>query len=215
MELFDEIDGFMMEPTKSSFDQFNQVSIGEVVSTCEKRDPRSLGKACFTYVDIASVSNKTFSIVSPKIIQGKDAPSRARKVIRSGDVIFSTTRPYLKSIARVTEELDNQICSTGFCVLRPSARILAEWLFFCAVSDDVLMQIKPLMRGATYPAVSDKDILSAIIPLPSLTEQREIISKMTDIMDRVVEIEKLRLQVVSEESGLRDAILRRAFAGEL
>jgi len=53
----------------------------------------------------------------------KKAPSRARKIIKSGDIVFATTRPYLKNIAVVPLVLDNQICSTGFCVLRPNTNL--------------------------------------------------------------------------------------------
>ena len=187
------------------------VKLAEVVAPGETRDPRSSGKKEFTYVDIASVCNRTFSIVSPKFIAGTDAPSRARKVIKTGDVLYATTRPYLKSIASVTESLNNQICSTGFCVLRPTERILPEWLFYCATSDEVLSQITPLMRGATYPAVTDKDILGAVIPLPPLPEQRRIITRIKECMERVEEIERLRTETVSEQTALFPSVLNKSF----
>lgn len=192
----------MREPQSSRFDR---VKLADVVSPGETRDPRSTGKKNFTYVDIASVCNRTFSIESPKVIAGEDAPSRARKVIKTGDVLYATTRPYLKSIAPVPESLDNQICSTGFCVLRPTERILPEWLFYCATSEEVLSQITPLMRGATYPAVTDKDILGAVIPLPPIPEQCRIVSRIKECIERVEEIEELHQDVTHECNTLPTA----------
>lgn len=189
--------------------RFERVKLADVVSPGETRDPRTSGKRQFSYVDIASVCNRTFSISSPKMIAGEEAPSRARKVIKTGDVLYATTRPYLKSIAPVPESLDNQICSTGFCVLRPSERILPEWLFYCAISAEVLSQITPLMRGATYPAVTDKDILGAVIPLPPVSEQSRIIGRIKECMERVEEIERLREEVVPER-----VMLLRSFYSE-
>jgi len=181
---------------------FEVVPIGELVLENENRDPRKSPDWTFQYVDIASVSNSTFEIVSSKPYVGSDAPSRARKVIRENDVIFATTRPYLKSIARVTSDLDGHICSTGFCVLRPSARVLPEWVFYCASSDDFLEQITPKMRGANYPAVTDKDVLSAKVPIPPLAEQRRIVARIKECMERVEEIERLQESVVYDAERL-------------
>src|SRR5262249_1069679 len=124
------------------------VPLAEVVIRAEIRDPRKSPEKPFRYVDISSVSNDTFQILNGRSIKGADPPSRARKVIRAKDVVFATTRPYLKSIALVPEDLDDQMCSTGFCVLRSSPRILPEWLFLCTTSDEFMRQITPLMRGA-------------------------------------------------------------------
>src|SRR5258708_30616934 len=96
----------------------------------EACDPTRTPDSEFLYVDIASVWKDKFEVATPKRLAGRDAPSRARKRIRSGDVIVATTRPYLKSIARIPEELDGEICSTGFCVLRPTNHVTSDWLFF-------------------------------------------------------------------------------------
>src|SRR6266849_10621346 len=70
------------------------------------RDPRDNPADSFRYVDITSVSNVSKQIVSPKTMVGKDAPSRARQVIRTGDVLIATTWPNLNAVALVTAELD-------------------------------------------------------------------------------------------------------------
>ena len=154
-----------------------KVRLAETCLKTERRDPRKESFTDFIYIDISSVDNTTGRIVDPKIIRSEDAPSRARKVIRTNDLIFATTRPYLKSIALVTPDLDNQICSTGFCVLRADpAKALPDWFFHVCRSELVLNQVIPLMRGANYPAVSDKDVFAAKVPLPALSEQRWIVA---------------------------------------
>src|SRR5436309_15877220 len=92
--------------------------LGELVLPTEQRDPRDKPTERFSYVDIAGVDNEAKKITATKTIVGADAPSRARKVIRRGDVIVSTVRPNLNAVALVPDVLDNQICSTGFSVLR-------------------------------------------------------------------------------------------------
>ena len=97
------------------------VKLGDVCeSKIANRDPRREPDSRFIYVDITSIDASTKTITDPKNLIGKDAPSRARQVIQTGDVIVSTTRPNLNAVAKVTKEYDKQICSTGFCVLRPN-----------------------------------------------------------------------------------------------
>ncbi len=83
------------------------------------RDPRKKPDKSFMYVDIASIDRSLKVITSKSEILGADAPSRARKEIREGDILVSTVRPNLNTVAMVPTELDGQIASTGFCVLRP------------------------------------------------------------------------------------------------
>ncbi|HEY4034750.1 MAG TPA: hypothetical protein VGL94_12375, partial [Ktedonobacteraceae bacterium] len=82
-------------------------------------NPRTGSDGEFLYVDIEAVDNKKQKIVSPKCILNAEAPSRAKMAIKTGDIIFSLVRPYLKNIAVVPLELDGQVASTAYCVMRP------------------------------------------------------------------------------------------------
>src|SRR5580704_16179125 len=88
------------------------VRIRDVIIPFETVDPTKTPDATFTYVDIGSIDNRTQSIGQPKLILGKDAPSRARRRIHCNDVLFSTVRTYLKNIAVVPEDLDGAVTST-------------------------------------------------------------------------------------------------------
>lgn len=162
--------------------------LSEICGEKESINPENTPDTSFKYVDISSVCNKTFQIVEPKIILGRDAPSRARKKIRYNDVLLATTRPYLKAITKVSKDFDGQICSTGFCVLRPTEQIDPDWLFYLAISDEFMRQITPKMRGTNYPAVTDKDVLAAKIPIPSISEQRRLVIRIKDCMEQIEEI---------------------------
>ena len=72
----------------------------------------------FFYIDIASVKTCFINIPPTKIKYG-DSPSRARKVVRKGDVLLSTVRPNLKAFAYVENDCLDWVCSTGFSVLSP------------------------------------------------------------------------------------------------
>ena len=176
------------------------------------RDPRSTPHEDFLYVDISAVDNKTKRIIQAKRVQGNDAPSRARQVIRSGDILVSTTRPNLNAVALVPPELDNQICSTGFCVLRPKDNLDSEFLFAYARSPKFVESLSRLVKGALYPAITDRQVRVQEISLPPLVEQRRVAEILTEQM---VAIEKAREATITQLEAARSlakCILRAAFS---
>lgn len=181
--------------------------LSELCKVREGINPEEDPNKEFQYVDISSVCNQSFEITDSRVILGRDAPSRARKVIRHNDVIFATTRPYLKSIAKVPKQLDGQVCSTGFCVLRSTDKIDSYWLFYIAISDELMCQITPRMRGANYPAVTDKDVLAAKVPLPSISEQRQLVTRIKECMERVEEIARLHKANTNAISALKRTLV--------
>jgi len=193
------------------------VRLGEVCLPTERRDPTKDSSAPFIYVDISAVDNAEGKIVSPRELLGQDAPSRARKVIHSGDVIFATTRPYLKKVAIVGPEIDGQICSTGFCVLRANRRVVEPgFLFYLCRSDLVVAQLSDNnMRGASYPAVTDRDVYEALIPLPPLDEQRRIVAHLEALREKIKILKEIQATTDAELQRLEQAILDSAFRGEL
>lgn len=129
----------------------------------------------FTYVDVAAVDNKKKTINGARTLKGAQAPSRARKLIRAGDVLVSTVRPNLNAVALVPPELDGEVASTAFCVLRATPRVLPEYIYFYVRSRQFIHGVCKLATGALYPAVSDSRILDQKLPLPDLNEQRRIV----------------------------------------
>lgn len=189
-------------------------SLGEVCASKELVNPKQSPEQPFRYIDIAGVSNQTHEVTEPKPMTGAEAPIRARKRVREGDVIVATTRPYLRAIARIPADLNGEICSTGFCVLRPTDTVASEWLFYCCLSDDLVKQLTCKMRGANYPAVSDKDVLAALVPVPPLPEQRRIVARIKECMTRIDEIRELRTQAQAEAEALFGVTIDAVLAGD-
>ena len=197
-------------------DGWKWVRMGEM---CEEktgtRDPRLHPTDTFRYVDISSVDNTQKRIFDASILFGKDAPSRARQVIKAGDVIVSTTRPNLNAVALVPQDLDNQICSTGFCVLRPKKELERDYLFAYVCSPDFVKNLSDLVKGALYPAVTDKQVKAQVIPLPPLHEQKRIAAILNEQMAAVEKARAAAEAQLNTIKSLPAAFLRQAFSGEL
>ncbi|HEU5125241.1 MAG TPA: restriction endonuclease subunit S [Verrucomicrobiae bacterium] len=187
--------------------------LGEVcVPTTGTRDPRRTPNQHFHYVDISSVDNRMKRVTEAKRLLGSDAPSRARQVIRAKDVLVATTRPNLNAVALVPEELDGEICSTGFCVLRSNGKVEPEFLFAFVQSDLFVRTLSDLVKGALYPAVTDRQVLAQQIPLPPLAEQRRMAVRLREQLAAVAQA-RAAVQAQSETlDTLSHAVLRESLS---
>lgn len=129
----------------------------------------------FDYVDIGSVTYGK-GIENFQHMKFSDAPSRARRIVRSNDVIISTVRTYLKATAKIEEHDNPVIVSTGFMVMRARVGvILPDFLGYIAQSDGLVSEIECQSYGTSYPAINAGEIAGFSIPLPPLTEQSAIV----------------------------------------
>lgn len=181
--------------------------LAELLLPTDQRDPRRQPTEPFVYVDIASVDNETKTITVAEPIFGQEAPSRARKVIRAGDVLVSTVRPNLNAVALVPDQLDGEICSTGFSVLRPSKELVSKYLFGFVRSSLFIGTLVSMTKGANYPAVSDRDVKGVCIPAPPLAEQERIVR----LLDEADAIRKLRAQADQRTADLIPALFHDMF----
>jgi len=159
--------------------------LGEVIEKSGTIDPRKNSAAQFQYVDVSSVSRKSNQIEEVATLYGADAPSRARRLIKSGDVIFATIRPTLQRIAQVPEELDGQVCSTGYFVFRTKPEVDSRYLYYYLFSAEFMEAMEMLQSGASYPAVNDSQVKSQTIPLPPLAEQRRIVAMLDEAFEGI------------------------------
>lgn len=147
--------------------------IGEVVEPVRVWDPRR-ARGWFRYVDVGAVDQATKRITGDRLVPCAGAPSRARRLVCTGDVLVSTVRPNLNGVARVGPGLDGATASTGLCVLRPSARVDGRYLFHWVRTPGFVADLTRRATGQSYPAVSDRIIKESWMPLPPLPEQRRI-----------------------------------------
>jgi type I restriction enzyme M protein len=160
----------------------------------ESMNPENEPEKEFIYIDISSVDNKTFTITDYKFISGKNAPSRARRVVKIGDVLISTVRPNLKSFCIIDDErFNNQICSTGFAVLRSKNEvILPRFLFFYVLSDIFVSELTKLMEKSQYPSITQTDLSYIKVPLPPIEKQQKIVDFLNVQFETLTNIRRLK-----------------------
>lgn len=186
-------------------------TLGEVLQKTSTVDPRQDPEAKFEYIDVSSVSNSTFQIEETQRLKGKDAPSRARRLVRANDVLFATVRPTLQRIAVVPEPLDGQVCSTGYIVLRPKAEIDYRFMFYSLFTEDFVGQMESLQKGASYPAVTDSEVKSQRIPVPPLPEQQRIVGILDEAFEGIATAKANAEKNLQNARGLFESHLQSVF----
>ncbi|MCD6093283.1 MAG: restriction endonuclease subunit S [Candidatus Omnitrophica bacterium] len=151
----------------------NCVPLREVANFSKaRRNPENIPEEEFEYIDISNINIFTGEITTQKL-KGYRAPSRARKVVRENDIILSTVRPNRNAVAIIPKKLDNEICSTGFSVIK--TRKINPWFLFAFLKTKyAINQLVRLTMASMYPAVSEEDIGTILIPLPSPSFQENI-----------------------------------------
>ena len=137
----------------------------------------------FTYLDVSAIDNSKGSIAQPTEVDAADAPSRARKLVREGTVIYSTVRPYLLNVAVIDKTYDPEpIASTAFAIVHPLAGISSYYVFWYLRSQPFIKYVESKMLGVAYPAINDNQFFSGLLPLPPLAEQHRIVAKVDELM---------------------------------
>lgn len=158
----------------------------------------------FEYIDIGGVSASE-GITRTETMKFSGSPSRARRIVRQGDIIVSTVRTYLEAIAPISLEHDNKIVSTGFAVLRPKY-LLSEFARYALRARYFIDSVVARSTGVSYPAINSSDLINIRVAVPSQQEQRTIaafldyetarIDKLISQQQRLIELLKEKRQAV-------------------
>jgi type I restriction enzyme S subunit len=165
----------------------------------------------FHYIDVATVDNKKGLIRNEiKIIKSDNAPSRARKIVKKGCVIYSTVRPYLKNIAIIKKEyIPKAIASTAFAVLYPTGGYSFNYLYYYLHSICFTNYVESKMKGVAYPAINDKKLYMGFVALPPLSEQKAIVKIVEQLFEEVEILERLTEERLLIKQNYTTAILNR------
>jgi type I restriction enzyme S subunit len=160
------------------------------------------------YVDIASVS--TGSIDEIRLLPFSEAPGRARRIVRHGDLIWSTVRPNRKSYSLIVNPLPNTIVSTGFAVIS-GTKAPFSYLYHALTTDDFVGHLVNHATGSAYPAVNASDFEKATILVPA--------DNVLAAFQKITEPMFLARHCFAERNGklraCRDLLLPKLISGQL
>ena len=177
----------------------------------------------FSYIDIGSIDNIHQKLNQiENIIEPDKAPSRARKIVKQGDILYSTVRPYLHNMCIVDKTfLHTPIASTGFAVMSCFNGVDNRFLFYYLLSPDfdAYANATDNAKGVAYPAINDDKLYKAIVPLPPISEQRRIVARVDELMAKIDEMERTEKDITALYEAfpgdMKASLLQAAIQGKL
>lgn len=180
--------------TKNSMDYVNLTDIAMLVNN--RIDPRR-SQGSFRYIEISDVDSVS-CIASSKIVNCSDAPSRARKLVKHGDILASTVRPEQKKFGVVINILDNNsVCTTGFAVIRP-LKIESFLLASLLKTDFVTEQLLKYNIGVAYPVVDESCFGDLLLPIS--------MNKIIDLNKNARDIFEMEMELKSKKNILEELL---------
>lgn len=162
----------------------------------------------FHYLDISCAANGRLQIPDTSITYA-EAPSRARRIVKNGDVLMSTVRPNLKAFAYCNISEGNYVASTGFAVLRAVKGNDPQYILYSILSDDVARQIDSYMVGSNYPAINSSDVRRLQIPGWKPAQQRRIAEILSTVDEAIEQTEALIAKYQQIKAGLMHDLFTR------
>jgi type I restriction enzyme M protein len=186
--------------------------LGEIIQYTENLDIQKHlpPNTIINYVDIDAIDNQNFVIREAKQKTVSELSTRARRILKSNYIVYSTVRPYLKNIAIVEDEKDNYIGSTGFNVFR-TLNVELKYVFYYLLTPFVNNSFKDLMVGFNSPSITNDQFEKSLFPLPPLSEQKRIVVEIEKLFAKTKQLKEHVIANQQATEQLLKALLHQAF----
>lgn len=143
----------------------------------------------FEYVDLESVIGT--EMLSHKKTALSDAPSRAQRLAKKGDIFYQTVRPYQKNDYLFDKDAENYVFSTGYAQIRP--KINGNFLFQLLRTERFVKKVLNECTGTSYPAINSKDLSNIKVSYTNYKEEQRSIGSLLDNLDNLVALQQRKL----------------------
>ncbi|TKF32256.1 restriction endonuclease subunit S [Vibrio kanaloae] len=161
------------------------------------------------YVDLANTKNGVIETVTS--YDFSEAPSRARRILNSGDTIVGTVRPGNRSFAFIGDTEQPLTGSTGFAVLSPKEECWTSFVYLATTNDDSIDEYARLADGGAYPAI--KPVVVA--DTPCVIPTKDIAQKFWQLTGSMLNKAHQNRLENEELAKLRDTLLPKLLSGEI
>ncbi len=166
------------------------------------------------YLDTSSMTDGYITDIQRITPSTEKLPSRARRIIASNDVVFSTVRPNQRHFGIISETLPNMLASTGFAVIRSKNSLVCNELIYLCLTDNAFiekMQQLAEQSTSTFPSIKPSDLGACEIPCPKDDSSHNL----TETLKAMFALIAANHRENASLAELRDSLLPKLMAGEI
>ena len=166
------------------------------------------------YLDTSSITDGFIADVQHIVPSSEKLPSRARRKVAAGDVLFSTVRPNQKHFGIISDPLPNMLASTGFADIRSKSPLVCnELIYLCLTEGDFIEKMQQLAEQSTstFPSIKPSDLGACQIPCP----KGESSDVFTDTLKSLFSLIAANFLENNSLGAMRDALLPKLMSGEI
>ena len=162
------------------------------------------------YLDTSSITENRVAKIQHLVVDKDKIPSRARRKVQPGDIVYSTVRPNQRHFGLIKEPPENLLVSTGFATIRGKEGLaLTEYVYWFLVQDYIVEHLHAIAEQSTsaYPSIKPNDIARLELDLPPLAEQRRIAHILGTLDDKI----ELNRRMNATLEGMAQALFKSWF----
>lgn len=165
-----------------------ETTLGEVVSTNDDSINRNFGYSELEYLDTGSIIENKIERFQKYTLT--EAPSRAKRLVQDGDIVYSTVRPNQRHYGFIRNPKKNTVVSTGFAVIRSKENSYSKFIFYWLTQNSVTDYLHQLAEQSTsaYPSIKPIDIENLPITIPKSTVEQKAIAAVLSAFDDKIEL---------------------------
>ena len=168
--------------------EWREVKLGEVTELNDATYSPKEGWPFINYLDTGNITENRISEIQ-HLVSGTDKiPSRARRKVGRGDIVYSTVRPNQCHFGLIKDVPDNFLASTGFAVIRGKNDVAhTDYIYWFLAQDHIVEYLHSIAENSTsaYPSIRPRDLEELILSLPPLPEQRAIAHILGTLDDKI------------------------------
>lgn len=171
------------------------------------------GWAFVNYLDTGNITQDTISEIQRINVGTDKLPSRARRKVQIGNIIYSTVRPNQLHYGFIKSQPDNFLVSTGFAVIDVNEKeAVPEYIYYFLTHRDVTERLQAIAEQSTsaYPSIKPSDIEDLTIDLPPIEEQRKIVGLLKMLDGKIKQNTEINNNLLQQAIALYEHLLQEA-----
>ena len=166
------------------------------------------------YLDTSNITDGFIADIQHIVPSSEKLPSRARRKVAAGDVLFSTVRPNQNHFGIISDPLPNMLASTGFAAIRSKNPLVCnELIYLCLTEWDFIEKMQQLAEQSTstFPSIKPSDLGTCQIPCP----KDESSDAFTDTLKSLFALIAANFRENSSLATMRETLLPKLMSGEI